>query len=190
MPHIVRVRVIGHLPLPTRDITCMKERFTHFEIRSFSNLASRGFTLIELMVVFALMGLIVAGGVVSYSSYNKKQGLQMGAAYDVNTLTSEKAKAISQVKPPECTGKTLGGYQVKITQSGSDYYLLVVCDGSPYPISSKRLPQDVRFGTGSTGTIMFSVSSGTSSTPGKIILTGGSDSKTVIIDGSGAIRTQ
>lgn len=189
MRHIVQDQVIGRLHSQIHNMTGMKARSMYLQTRRFLHRA-RGFTLIELMVVFALMGLIVAGGVVSYSSYNKKQGLQMGAADMVNILTSAKAKAISQVKPPECDGKTLGGYQVKITQSGADYYLLVVCDGASYPLSSKKLPQDVLFGTGSLSTITFAVSSGTSPTPGKVVITSGTESKTIIIEGSGAIRTQ
>ncbi len=185
MQDIARDRVIGLSRLITHDMTRMKHLFTHFD-----TLFPRGFTLIELMVVFALMGIIVTGGVVSYSSYNKKQGLQMGAADVVNMLTSAKAKAISQVKPSACAGRTLNGYQVRVTKSGADYSLQAVCGGTSYPISSKKLPQDVTFGSGSLNTIFFTVSSGNSSTPGNVILNSGTAAKTINISGSGAIRSQ
>lgn len=167
----------------------MNKRYSHVAT-SGSACLSRGFTLIELMIVFTLMGLIVAGGVVSYSSYNQRQGLQTAGADVVNVLTSAKAKSISQVKPQECSGKTLDGYQVKMSISGADYFLQAVCSGSIYPIATKSLPRDVVFGTGTMQTIFFAVSTGISSTPGNVVIISGTASKTITIDNSGTIQTQ
>ncbi len=150
--------------------------------------SQKGFTLIELLVVFAIIGILTGVGMASYASFANGQSVQAASADMVNTLSTAKSRAISQVKPPECAGRTLSGYEVVLTIPGPQYALQVVCGGNTYRMKAQDLPSGVTFATGSATRVFFNVSSG-SSTPANLIITGYGKTKTITISTTGNIGT-
>ena len=147
----------------------------------------KGFTLIELVVVFALIGVLTSIGVTSYTVYNSTQTIQIATGDVLNLLSTAKSRALSQVKPPQCAGKTLSGYQITITAPGSSYAMTVQCGGNSYLIESRQLPPNITFVGGSTASIIFGVSSGTSANPAIINMTGYGKTKTISVQTTGNI---
>ena len=101
---------------------------------------------------------------------------------------SSKSRAISQVKTPECVGKTLNGYQITITPSSTLYTMSVVCGGTPYVQQTRNLPQNVTFGSTSSPSILFNVSTGTVDASRSAVISGYGKTKTINIDTTGNIR--
>lgn len=148
----------------------------------------KGFTLIELIIVFAILAVLTSVGAASYSGYNNSQIFQVAVA-DVNQfLTTAKARSLAQVKPTTCGTQSLQGYRVIITQATSTYDLNVVCGGTVYLIERKRLPSPVTFATGSAPSIQFNVSSA-AATAGTITINGFSKTKTITVSTTGNIST-
>lgn len=149
---------------------------------------NKGFTLIELMVVFAIIGILTVVGIASYTTYNSTQTLNTSIADVTNVLTNAKSRAISQVKTPECTGRTLNGYQITITPSSTLYTMSVVCGGITYVQQSRNLPQGVTFGGASAPSILFNVSTGTVTASRSATISGYGRTRTINVDTTGNIR--
>ena len=120
-----------------------------------------GFTFVELLAVFALIGILTALTVAGFNSYNQAQTFETSVSDVSNMLGTAKSRALSQVNP--CAVGQLNGYQVKITPGGSNYELDVVCSGVPPIIIEKKvLPQNVTFKSpGSFSSVLFTVLTGT-----------------------------
>jgi prepilin-type N-terminal cleavage/methylation domain-containing protein len=184
----------------------MKSKFSIFHIPysiyfPFKNLKSKwqmvngkwqipkGFTLIELIAVFAVLGIVSSFGIASFSSFNNQQILQSGASDIKNMLQVARTRAFSQVKPQQCADETLSGYQVAINTVTSQYSLIVVCD-TAYVLETKKLSSDITFRSDSTGTIFFQVLTGNPSLPASIILTGYGKSAVIQVDAAGTVRLE
>lgn len=167
-------------------------------ILKFKN-SSAGFTLIELIVVFAIIAALSTLGVASFVSYSRTQALNSAVNDLVSILNLAKSRAQSQVKP-SCAGP-LDGYEIRLCGvSGSpttcintidaDYELDARCNGSVVspPISTGKLSQNVSFDPSTTTTsIFFSVLTGGVQGFGTIAMTGYSQTKNIVIDQSGNI---
>lgn len=166
----------------------MKQYLRQFSILNFQLSINKGFTLIELLVVFAIIGILTGVGMASYGTFANSQSVQSASADVVNTLTTAKSRSLSQVKPPQCAGRTLSGYEVVLTVPGPQYALQVVCGGNTYMIKAQDLPSGVTFGTGSSTRVFFNVSSG-ASTPASLVVTGYGKNKTITVTATGNIQT-
>lgn len=149
----------------------------------------KGFTLIELIVVFAILGIMTMAGLSAYSVFSNSQGVQVGTADVSNMLTTAKTRAISQASPPQCSGKSLQGYMVAINILNSQFSLSAVCGGNTYLLSTKDLPAGVTFQSGSTATVTFNVSTGAPSNSASISLSGNGKTKTISVQSTGNIMT-
>ena len=148
-------------------------------------MTEKGFTLIELVVVFTVVAIIFSMGVAGYSSYNSAQTITTAQADIVSMLQKAKFSASSQVKPSGCIG-TLTGYEVDICDAPStctpvnSYYLKAICGNTP-TVQSGKLPQGVSFTLPLTTQFIFP------------LLTGGVQqvgAKTItIINSSGVTKT-
>ncbi|GEM_PF-927966 len=146
-----------------------------------------GFTLIELMAVFAIFGILSSVSIWSYTSSNNSQVYESAASDFTNLLQTAKSRALSQVKPSGCTG-TLDGYQVFITLPNT-YEIDMVCGGVSTTISQKPLPTGMSFDSTSTGAVVFNTGTGTA-VGGKFILNGFGNTRTIYVYDNGDITTQ
>ncbi len=165
-----------------------------------------GFTLLELLVVFSVVGVLAGSGFASFVSYSKKQVLDQQAA-DIKTgIDQAKFSAISRVKPTvsPCSASTpLSRYRIRICSSGvacssanNLYEIDAACSvngnlrWTNTLISKKRnstLTSSIASAECgiSSGTVMqFSVLNGIDA-PCRIVLTDGISSRTVCVDGGG-----
>ncbi len=76
------------------------KKYLSFHILKNNN----GFTLLELLVVFSVIGLLTGIGFASFISYSKKQAFDQAAVDIKNGIDQARANATSRVKPTSCTG--------------------------------------------------------------------------------------
>lgn len=156
-----------------------------------------GFTLLEMLVVFSVIGLLTGGGFASFVAYSKKQVLDQ-AVQDLKTgIDHAKFNAVSRVKPSigtGCDNIPLDRYRIRVCSAGvacassADLYEIdagcVVGGGITWTsvLASKPRPSTITATTGCT--MQFSVLSGINA-PCSIVITDGSASKTICVDGGG-----
>lgn len=151
---------------------------------------SYGFTIIEIIVVFAVVAVLSTIGVASFVTYNRIQALQTAASDFSSTLNLARSRSLSQAKPPECASQVLNGYRVNISLSSNSYTLEAICAGFSYRIHTKSLPQNVTFQSSQTTSTSFFFPVIVSGVTGDGVVTFSSfgQSKTVTVDRTGGIR--
>lgn len=161
---------------------------------------NKGFTLIELMVVFSLMSLISGIGFVSFSSYNQKQIINQ-AAQDIKLIfDNAKFNALSSVKEStSCSNGTLVGYKIVVCSKASclgpatdAYEIDVMCSDVDSLLYSKKLPQNVIIDATSTcGVVKYNtLSNFVEGGPCDIVVAGYDIESTIRIDGGGNASIQ
>jgi len=163
----------------------MKIKFNNSTIQQFND---RGFTLLELIIVFTVIAILSTVGIASFVSYSRSQSLQSAASDLALTLDSAKSRANSQVKPSGCSG-ALKGYKIDI-YSETTYSLSVVCPGVDSPIQTTILPDkgNIKFTVGVGTSIFFPVITGTAQGAGQIVLTGYNQSRWVCVNPGGIVK--
>ncbi len=152
---------------------------------------SRGFTLIELIVVFSVISILSTVGIASFIDYSRSQSLQTSASNFAVILDLAKSRTSSQVKPSECLG-SLNGYQVDIL-SDTTYSLSVYCP-EVHLIQTTTLPDrgnikfDLGLGQTTTTSIFFPIITSGVRGAGNVVLTGYNKSRWVCIDPRGIIK--
>lgn len=148
-----------------------------------------GFTVIELIVVFAIVAILSTIGIASFVNYGRIQTVQ-SAVSDLNSsLNLAKSRAISQSKPPECANHILTGYRVNIILSNNTYNVEAVCSGITRVIQSNSLPVNVSFSSQTTSTsFLFPVIVSGVQGAGTIVITGYGQTKTITVDSIGGIK--
>lgn len=150
---------------------------------------SRGFTLIEILVVFAVMSVILVSSMAAFSSYGRSQTFNSTVADIQQTLNLLRSNSISYVKPAQCgVTQALDGYEFWYPASGTYYRLSVRCGGTYYVLSRKNLPSGITF-TNST-TTFFKVSTGTIDSQKTVTIQGYGNSKVITIAKTGVISVQ
>lgn len=110
----------------------------------------QGYTLIELLVIFTIIGILSTVGIASYNGFNQRQTLKQAALNLKNDLRVAQNKAMAGEK---LTCSALNGYQVSFTNPNlpadplSHYQLEAGCsDGTTFVISSTvDFPKGVTF---------------------------------------------
>src|SRR3989338_2943121 len=106
---------------------------------------TKGFTLIETIVVFAVISILSTVAIASFVNYNKTQNVQVAYSELTATLALARSRALSQIKPQQCTS-ILNGYKVTLDVSGSKYKLYAVCsENLDIEIQTASLPKNVIF---------------------------------------------
>lgn len=148
----------------------------------------KGFTLIEVLLVIAVTGILIAGSVVSLSGLRISASLSAGA--DTIKLALEKSRLSVLVK------ENGGGYKLKFNEKN-----MVLFKGASYdPADSSNTIINLPLGTEITSinlnaggdVVSFSHLNGTT-TPGTIVLSAVNDlthTRTIYIDGTGRISHQ
>jgi prepilin-type N-terminal cleavage/methylation domain-containing protein len=87
-----------------------------------------GFTLIEILIVIAVIGIISSGSFVVLTKFSKQQGINIAHENLKNTLNEAKSSAQSNVVS-KCTAGILVGYQVEFNNldSTAPYNLKEIC---------------------------------------------------------------
>lgn len=114
------------------------------------NFYKKGFTLIELVISVAIMGMLVAGGIAAYRTFNTRQLVMSAGKEYVQLLRVAQKKAKSGEKPAGCT--TLAGYRVSVVANGSRASTYALCDGGSVSIldNEKDFPSEVIFSQNAT----------------------------------------
>jgi prepilin-type N-terminal cleavage/methylation domain-containing protein len=113
----------------------------------------KGFTLIELIVVFTVMAILSTIGVVSFVSYSRTQVINQVVSDLVQNLSMAKSLSASQLKTLDKNGsgpigclpeQSLNGYGIQIDQAQKYYALYMQCinsNGQKAPITTDPLWQ-------------------------------------------------
>jgi prepilin-type N-terminal cleavage/methylation domain-containing protein len=93
---------------------------------------SRGFSLLELLVVITISAIIFSVGLAAYSSIQTQQSIKSTTKLLESTLNRAKEEAIFGKKPAACSNRTLLGKKVQIREpvvegAGIDIILYSVC---------------------------------------------------------------
>lgn len=124
----------------------------------------KGFTLIELIVVFSITTILSTIGVASFVSYSRQEAVTTGTAELKTMLNRAKSLTLSQVKPNQCSStQQFNGYKVLVCcssgnlcpqpcQLSGSYELQVVCANNPVAIDMRNLPKQVTVDTGLSNT--------------------------------------
>lgn len=158
----------------------------------------KGFTLIETIVVFAVMSILSTIAIAAFVNYNKTQNVQVAYSELSATLALARSRALSQVKPQQCTS-VLNGYKVILSVSDNTYKLYATCSGTNYEIKRASLPKNVIFdGIKTTSTLFYFsvITNGVTFNPPNptsasiaIYLIGyESNSRTITVDSIGTIK--
>lgn len=152
----------------------------------------KGFTLLEIILVFSLIGLLTATGMASFFSYSQNQGYTSAVSDVEDLLQFARARALSQVKPVDCGTEAVRSYNVSFTPSGTTYQLIVVCGNSTeHELQTKELPDKVTFDPGTTPVISFATSTGIATpAPSTVIILGYDKTKTITVNSAGIISLQ
>jgi prepilin-type N-terminal cleavage/methylation domain-containing protein len=159
----------------------MKEQKRKFSI-------SRGYTFIELLVVFSIMGIVSMIGMASFISFNNAQAVDGAASGVTNALTIARERALSQIKPSSCTTtRVLIGYRVVFVISTGVYRVEALCGAMVVLVSTKNLPPQVSFAPTSPASVLFAVPNATVNAPGTITINGFGKTKQIVVAGTGTI---
>ena len=90
-----------------------------------SSLFVRGFTLIEMIIVLAIIGLIIAIGVPAYQNYNRGRMLDQAKERLKQDLLLARSRAQSGEKVSGCSTDRLEGYYIQFT--GNSYTIFGRC---------------------------------------------------------------
>jgi len=145
--------------------------------------ASKGFTLIEMIIAVTIMMLLLAGTIAGYSSYNDKQKLKQTGLTLKSNLRMARTNAMSGKKPVTClTGDSLMGYTMSFTDS--TYTVTPTCSSGPVPADASvvALPDGINFSPVPSNFIYKPLTQGVSGSPTSVILTDGTNSLTLTID--------
>lgn len=151
--------------------------------------ASKGFTLIEILVVVVIMGLTVGGGIAAYNKLNDRQMVLQGAKNVVSQLRLAQKRADAGEKPfSSCL--QLDGYRV--AGSGQLLTMGAVCDGDLTQIepTNFQLTGNAYFATPFAFTFQTLSAGVTGATNVVVIDSSQTISYTIVVTPAGAVTIQ
>jgi prepilin-type N-terminal cleavage/methylation domain-containing protein len=149
----------------------------------------KGFTLIELVIVFAIIAIVSTISSFSFSSYNQSRSVQTTVSEVEAMLQKAKSRSVSQVKPTACGTDVLRSYQVSFVLPRT-YQLSVLCGNATHMLEQQQLPVNITFTSDSVSGFQFAIATATVASPGNVIITGYSQTKTIHVDETGIISLQ
>lgn len=152
-----------------------------------------GFTIIELLFVFAVISVFSTLGIASFVSYSRAQALTAALNDVMTALETAKSRASSQVVPASCQFNHLQGYNVTIVNSNT-FELHAVCETLSPVVQTKKLYQGISFDPDTarttTTSITFNILTGITQGYGQITLKGYNNAtKVIMVDTLGTISS-
>lgn len=167
----------------------MKKFFRYFSFLISHLSSQKGFTLIEMILVFALVGTLTAAGLSAFFSYSRNQNYKTAVSDVVHELNFLRSRAIAQAKPSQCGTAPLNGFEFWYPTDGTYYRVRVMCGGVYHNlVAQKNLPPEVTFGTSTT--TFFKVATGTVDGVKNIMLTGDGKTTTINVSTTGVVSVQ
>lgn len=120
----------------------------HMDKNKFSN--SRGYTLIEIIVILVIIGIMSGFGMAKYNTYTQQLVLKNQAKEIANVVELAKKKAISADLYQDCSN--FQGYQVAI--NSNNFLLNFNCGGTYITVQSYQMTSSVTI-TAGTGNFNF-----------------------------------
>lgn len=118
-------------------------RFSQLDYKSYTrHMSEFGFTLIELIVAISIMMLLLGSGIVSYLTFNDRQGLLAGVSEVKSLLRTAQTRARLGDRPEGCD--RLLYYEVRIPVESSVANLLAECENGTYTRSEVTLSGNTR----------------------------------------------
>lgn len=102
-----------------------------------SPILKKGFTMIELIVVVAIMAMMMGGGIATYSAFRSGKVSLRQAQIVADLLEEAKRSAVAGEKPSECGNFSLTGYSVDISSTNAT--IVAVCPGGSPTTKVKTL---------------------------------------------------
>ncbi len=166
-----------------------------YEKKLKDKFTNKGFTLVELTIVFSIIALVGSIGYASYTTFSERQTLEQAALNLKSGIDDTKISAISRVKPTGCAATSvLNGYSINIctgTSCTNMYDIAPVCPPSAPASVPKKRPTNIvaSFEGQCTNPLIFSAQIGLTSGPCTITLynTKNNAFKTVCIDAGGNV---
>lgn len=168
-------------------------------IKSIKGKESQGFTILELLVVFSVIGVLAGVGFAAFTNYSRSQVLDQAVQDLKSAVDNSRFNAVSSVKPSMCTSanKTLNSYQIVFTPANNTYVVNAICESTTVLISTKVLPSSITMvSTGNPpittcSILSYNTLSGYESGTGcVVVLSAYGRTKSVVIDGGGNASIQ
>lgn len=122
---------------------------------------SKGFTLIEILIVIVIMGMFLTIGVARYRDFARRQEVAIAKRDIIADMREAQKNSISGNKPQGCTGN-LVGYAFEVTSSNpATYTITVLCTNLAggadleFPVKEANLASTISITTPSTNPIIF-----------------------------------
>lgn len=107
---------------------------------------SRGFTLLELLVVVSILVLLFGVGIASFNTFNRRERLKQAALNFKSTLRFAQTRAISAEKPASCVTNNSTFVGIRIEFTSNSYTVKHVCsDGNAGTDEATTLTKGVTF---------------------------------------------
>jgi len=156
-----------------------------------------GFTLIELIVSVAIISILTAIGIASYTSFQQTQELKTAASELKNNLRFYQNKALAGENADLCGANDFYGYNIIINSSFYEAYVTCsVGEGDGNIQASKKtynLPANITINLETTGNLTFKAMTGgieSAREPFIINLCGYGKLYTITVDQSGNIQDE
>lgn len=149
-----------------------------------------GFTLVELLIVIAILSTILGLGIASYNGFNRRERLKQSALTLKSHLRFAQTKAMSAEKPGVGCSAFVG---MEVTFISTTYTVSHQCSpegvvGAPETFS---LPSDITFSPVPSGiTFLTSTNRTDSTTDQSITLVNGSQSYMIVVSSNGNVNDE
>lgn len=152
----------------------------------------RGYTIIEILIVLAILGLLFGVGYVNYRDYARRQAVVSAMRTLRADLKLAAEQAIAGKKPSGCTGD-MSGVKFTVT-STSTYQISASCTGGDVVLKQESLPTGMTMNIPSPNPLLFKViGNGTNLASGSSMVIGITQNftnnfRSVVVSSSGDIK--